>query len=211
MNRKNRAVSTAFTGAAAALVMSTTVPAHAVSETWDIKNNNASYQGAIKAKNPVSLVFISSHGFSLICLPGHYVMSARAPDSIVAGMPATLIDISHLTGTSCSFGGVRFDFSAGNNATLAASSYKSGVTKGKIKGLQIKMAGVGNSCNALFSGSLPVSYINRSNNLKVDPASAMTMKVVSAHRCAGLTNGAQIAVTTTFHVTSPSALTVSGS
>lgn len=205
-NRK--VTSIAFTGAAAVLAASIgALPAHAAS-SWHIKNGGTGYTGLVRGKNTTSVVLTSSHGTSLICLPGHVTVSGSMPESNVAGKPATLTDLSRITFTSCSIGGIRINGTG--TASLIVSNYNAGTsgTTGKLGNFHLTLAGSGNNCKVTVTGQfLPASYVNAA--LTFDPTGAETLNIESVTGCGGLTAGAKAALTGTIRFSTPAALAIS--
>lgn len=210
MSNRKKVASVAFTGAAATLAVGFgTLPAHAAS-SWHIKNGGTGYTGHVEGKTTTSGVLTSSHGTSLVCLPGKAAASASVSKSNVPGKPATIAKIKNAAFTSCSTGGIRFNATA--TASLVASNYNAGtgVTTGKLTNIHATLTGIGNNCKATITGtSLPGSYSNTNHNLTADPTGAMTLTVQSATGCGGLLAGAKANFEATYHISTPGALTIS--
>lgn len=133
--------------------------------------------------------------------------SGSIPSASVSGNPAGVAHLRHVSFKNCSIGGVTIDATVASSAEFSARGYSSasgGTTTGNLVGIHATVTGVGNSCKASISGSLPVSYHNATGTLVVDPTSSRTLHVVSANAaCGGLTASHLGAFEATFTVTPP--------
>lgn len=114
----------------------------------------------------------TTHPFTLNCTSAY--ASGSFPASHVSTTPANLGTVAASTEfIHCSILGIAFNAHLNKPATLQASAYSpgsnppaTGVTKGKITDYSLNWVGSGNSCHATITGSLPVSYRNKSHELK---------------------------------------------
>lgn len=208
MGTRRKAVSIAFTGAAVAT--GTLVPGHAQasSTTWHVKNNGTGYHGNLKAVltsgNRLAYSDTTRHTI-ILCSTTHASMSV--PTSTVIGNPARLGTFT-VSARNCVLLGLAFAKHTSRPASLVVSSYKSGVTKGKIENYHSVSSGVGNNCHATRSGSLPFSYVNATHQLNINPGKAATLTTITAVNCP-LAPGDKYAVYGTLNITSPTGLTIS--
>lgn len=201
-------MSIAFTGAAVAT--GTLVPGHAQasSPTWHVKNNGTGYHGNVKTvlKPGTKLIYSdTTRDTTILCSTTHASMSV--PTSTVIGNPARL-GTFNISAHNCILLGLAFAKHTSRPASLVVSTYKSGVTKGKIKNYHSVGSGVGNNCHATRSGSLPFSYVNAAHQLNINPGKAATLNTITAVDCP-LAPGDKYAVYGTLNVTSPTGLTIS--
>jgi hypothetical protein len=217
--RTSKVASVAFTGAAAAMTVGMVAANAQAASSWHIKNNGNAYTGPVKGKNNGAATLKDKKtGATLTCNLVH--VTGSVPAANVAGTSPTVAKIQTTTFSSCTAGGL-FAFKAHlNHATnLHAQTYNatSGTTKGFLgtagttNAISATISGIGNNCHAVITGSkLPGSYKNGTHSLIADPALTATLKVKSAKSCLGqLNTGDSAYFTGKFHITSPTALTIS--
>jgi hypothetical protein len=216
--RTSKVASVAFTGAAAAMTVGMVAANAQAASSWHIKNNGNAYTGPVKgANNGPTVLKDKKTGATLTCKHAH--VTGSVPAANVAGTSPTVAKIKTTTFSSCTAGGL-FAFKAhlNHSTNLHAGTYAaSGTTKGFLgtpgttNAISATISGIGNNCHAVITGSkLPGSYKNGTHSLIADPALTATLKVKSAKSCLGQLNKSDSAYFTgKFHISSPTALTIS--
>jgi hypothetical protein len=208
---KKKVASIAFAGAAAAAAVGAAInPALAVDGTWYVRAAGALFHGAVTGQNKgVMKIVDTTHKVTLTCkyLRG----SGSVQHSKITGTPAHLGTIKKVSTHSCSFLGNTFKAHLTKPASIFGSTYKDGITKGKVKGLHAEWSGVNvPGCRLSASGSLSGSYHNATHELVTDVAAKPTMKVTHATvACPVAEPGDKVYVQGQFPVTTPKSLKVS--
>lgn len=221
MSKGKKIASVAFTGVAAVTAVGLHAgTALAASGTWNITNGGAGYTGAVSGVNNNSAATLTANGTTLTCPEKTATASGSVPASTVTTTPATLGSISAAsfgtTAKPCTLGGlVNFTAALNKPVSLVGSTYKSGVTTGKLAGtISATLTGVdGTPCSATITGtSIPATYTNATHTLTVNPGNVSTLAIthVSAGRCDDLlASGEKAAFHANYNFTPPLSVTQS--
>lgn len=212
---KNKAVSIAFTGAAAALVAGLPAGQATAAGAIHIKNQGTGYAGAVKGKNngAVTLKFPATGA----TIPCNAAWSASVPHSTVSGTSPVALVFKTMDLSGCTIGGVIpltgkngkiVDYHVTGVITSGVTGYLG--TKGASKAISLTLLGVGNNCRARITGStIPASYLNPPHSLILDKARTTTLTVKSAASCGVLHTGSRAYMSGKVHISIPSDLTIS--
>jgi hypothetical protein len=212
MPAPEKIASIAFAGAAATAALGLAInPALAADGTWYIRAAGALFHGAVRGNNRGNIKIVdTTHAVTVACkiVKG----SGSVQHSKVTGAPAHLGTIEKVSIHSCSFLGNTFKAQLTKPASIFGSTYKNGITKGKVKDLHAEWSGVNiTGCHISASGSLSGSYHNATHELLTAVAAKPTMKIRHVTTaCPVVKSGDKFYVQGQFPVTTPKSLTDSG-
>jgi len=208
-----KVASVAFTGAAATATLGMAMgPAMATNATtWHIKAAGKGYHGAVKGKNKGTTKLVdTTHAVTLTCTAANVAGTVPKSNVTATGTSTRLGTLSAANFSHCSFLGVTFKAKLNAHAGIWASKFAAGVTHGHIKSINAEISGVGNTCKAKVTGTLPASFKNVSHAFIVDGGKAATLTIHSPTTgCPIIKNGDKAYFQGTFPVSVPKSLTIS--
>jgi hypothetical protein len=181
-------------GAAAGVLALGITASAAATPTWTIKAGSAKskttvkFKGTTSGKSPQISLDDTTSGLTLTCDSGTASGSAKVAKK-QAGAGIASIPGASTTWKNCvgPLGIVLIPKGSGT-WKLNATSYKSGVTTGTLSSAAATVATAdGTSCVFKVTGSVPITYTNKTEILAVKPTKA-GLKIASVKGCFGLIN-----------------------